>query len=173
MLATIGLETMLTDEMECNVMNIKRYFGKLTVSEREEYNLQCDPYLSLISFIESSNRILSNLQHQKTKQRRSQQQQQQQQQHDLSIKKSKRFSRADVISHFPFMDEFGGVEEIFQEETEKISALALDEINLRHYIEKIFNEFKIGSKGMRSADIPSALEVCFTRLFCFYFLKKI
>ena len=33
MLATIGLETMLTDEMECNFMNIKRYFGKLTVRE--------------------------------------------------------------------------------------------------------------------------------------------
>jgi hypothetical protein len=28
MLATIGLETLLNDEMECNLINIKRYFGK-------------------------------------------------------------------------------------------------------------------------------------------------
>jgi hypothetical protein len=57
------------------------------------------------------------------------------------------------------MDEFGGVDEVFQDLPGKISALSLDEINLKHYIEKIFNEFKVGSKGMRSADISSALEV--------------
>jgi hypothetical protein len=105
------------------------------------------------SFVESSNRILSNLKQQNEPSVRKQHQQ-------VSTTKPKRFSRTDVISHFPFMDEFGGVDEVFHEVTEKISALALDEINLRHYIEKIFNEFKVGSKGMRSADIPSALEVC-------------
>lgn len=57
------------------------------------------------------------------------------------------------------MDEFGGVDEVFHQRLEKVSALSLDEINLRHYIEKIFNEFKIGPKGMKSSDIPSALDV--------------
>jgi hypothetical protein len=102
--------------------------------------------------LESSNRILAKLQQQNQPNFKKQH-------HQMSTTKQKRFSRADVISHFPFMDEFGGVDEIFQEGTEKISATSLDEINLRHYIEKIFNEFKIGPKGMRSADIPSALEV--------------
>jgi hypothetical protein len=57
------------------------------------------------------------------------------------------------------MDEFGGVDEVFQNLPGRVSALSLDEINLKHYIEKIFDEYKIGSKGMRSSDIPSALEV--------------
>lgn len=59
------------------------------------------------------------------------------------------------------MDEFGGVNEIFSGKEEKISALYLDELNLRHFIQKIFNEFKLGSRGMKSSDIPTALEVIF------------
>lgn len=76
-----------------------------------------------------------------------------------SQSQANRFSRADVISHFPFMDEFGGVDEIFAGKEEKISALNLDEVNLCHFIEKVFNEFKVGSRGMKSSDIPAALEV--------------
>ena len=57
------------------------------------------------------------------------------------------------------MDEFGGVDEIFSRKDEKISAIDLTELNLRHVIEKLFNDYKIGSRGMRSSDIPSALEV--------------
>ncbi len=59
------------------------------------------------------------------------------------------------------MDEFGGVEEIFRESNDAlgITAGSLDEVNLRHYIEKVFNEFKFGPRGMRSVDLPAALEV--------------
>ncbi len=83
------------------------------------------------------------------------------------IQKPKRFSRPDVISHFPFMDEFGGVEEIFRDSSETlgITVGSLDEVNLRHYIEKVFNEFKLGPRGMRSVDLPAALEVLNSQIY--------
>lgn len=109
--------------------------------------------------LESSNRFLSNY-------RQMQQQISIKKHYQQSANHPKRFSRTDVLSHFPFMDEFGGVDEVFQETPEKVSALSLDEINLRHYIEKIFNEYKVGPKGMRASDIPSALHV---RICCHHF----
>mmetsp|Transcript_13983 Transcript_13983/g.20926 ORF Transcript_13983/g.20926 Transcript_13983/m.20926 type:complete len:512 (-) Transcript_13983:122-1657(-) len=77
-----------------------------------------------------------------------------------------RHSRADALFHYPFCDEFGGVQDILSTVNSDLSGInsssTLQEATapgLKHMIEKVFHEMKIGSGGMRASDIPEALKM--------------
>ena len=77
---------------------------------------------------------------------------------------SKQTRRHDGLSHYPFVDEFGSVQDVLKEENAtsiqpKVDAM-VDPI-LKHTTKKVYDEFKIGQNGMRASDVPQALKVCF------------
>jgi hypothetical protein len=78
---------------------------------------------------------------------------------------SKQSRRHDGLKHYPFVDEFGSVMDVLKEvevvnnPSKPISPDAMMDPILKHTIKKSFDEFKIGSNGMKAADIPEALKV--------------
>jgi hypothetical protein len=79
---------------------------------------------------------------------------------DISSKQSRRH---DGLKHFPFVDEFGSVMDVLQEvgETSKQPTRpeAMMDPILKHTIKKVYDEFKIGSNGLKASAIPEALKV--------------
>lgn len=79
---------------------------------------------------------------------------------------SKPTRRHDGLKHYPFVDEFGSVVDVLKEvkvvtdPSKPMCPAAMADPILKHTIKKVFDEFKIGSNGLKACDIPEALKVC-------------
>jgi hypothetical protein len=70
-----------------------------------------------------------------------------------------RKSRPDSMNHYPFIDEFGSVEDVLsgQDGTGSIDLSKIGAPGRKRLIEKVFHEMRFDGNGIRLSDLPEAL----------------